>query len=199
MEGNFIGAAIAVLVAMIFDGLDGRIAKMLHATSDFGRELDSLADIVSFGIAPAMLLYGFGLKDIGVLGWLMAILFVTAGAVRLALFNIRSVTGYYLGLPITTTGGMVASLVISRVELPAWGWVIAVILLATLMVSRIHYPEMKHLTVRSIGLWKISLFIGVAIVAVWVNPKQAILLPFIIYILYGVIDWGLSKVRIIEG
>ena len=94
MEGNFCGAAVAVLVAMLFDGLDGRIARILHATSDFGRELDSLADIVSFGMAPAVILYGIGLKDLGVLGWLMIILFTTAGAVRLALFNVRPATGY---------------------------------------------------------------------------------------------------------
>jgi len=179
--------------------LDGWIARILHATSDFGEKLDSLADIVSFGMAPAVILYGIGLKDLGVLGWLMTILFTAAGAVRLALFNVRSVTGYYVGLPITTAGGMVASLVISRVDLPAWGWVIVVILLVTLMVSRVRYPEMKHLPVRGIGLWTISLFIVVAIAATLVNPKQAILMPFIIYILYGIKDWGLSKVRIIEG
>ena len=199
MEGNFCGAAVAVLVAMLFDGLDGRIARILHATSDFGRELDSLADIVSFGMAPAVILYGIGLKDLGVLGWLMIILFTTAGAVRLALFNVRPATGYYVGLPITTAGGMVASLVISRVDLPASGWVIVVILLATLMASRVRYPEMKHLTVRGIGLWKISLFIVVAIAATLANLRQAILLPFIIYILYGIKDWALSKLRIMKG
>ena len=94
---------------------------------------------------------------------------------------------------------MVASLVMSRVDLPASGWVIVVILLATLMASRVRYPEMKHLTVRGIGLWKISLFIVVAIAATLANLRQAILLPFIIYILYGIKDWALSKVRIMKG
>jgi len=206
MEGNFYGAALAIVLAIIFDGLDGWTARILHATSDFGGKLDSLADIVSFGMAPTVILYGIGLKELGILGWLVAILFPIAGAIRLALFKIGSVTGYFVGLPITAAGGMIASLVISRVDFTAWGLIIVVILLATLMVSRIRYPDMKRLNVRNIRLWKILLFIGVAIgVAIGVviavalvDPKHLILLPSTIYILYGVKDWVLSKVHIIK-
>ena len=202
MEGNFFGAAVAVVVAILFDGLDGWTARILHATSDFGGKLDSLADIVSFGIAPAVILYGIGLKDLGILGWLVAILFPIAGAVRLALFKVGSVTGYFVGLPITAAGGTAVSLVISRVDFTAWGLAIVVILLATLMVSRVRYPNMRHLNVRDIRLWKILLFIGVAIgvaIAVaLVDPKHLIFLPSIIYILYGIKDWVLAKVRIIK-
>ena len=199
MEGNFYGAAVAVVVAIIFDGLDGWTARILHATSDFGGKLDSLADVVSFGMAPALILYGVGLKDLGILGWLVAILFPIAGAIRLALFKIGSATGHFVGLPITAAGGMAASLVISRVDFPALGLAIVVIILATLMVSRVHYPDMKRLNVRDTRLWKILLFIGLAIAVTLVNPKQLIFLPCTIYILYGFKGWIFSKVRIMKG
>ena len=203
MEGNFYGAAVAVVVALLFDGLDGWIARILHATSEFGGKLDSLADVVSFGIAPAVILYGVGLKDIGILGWLVAILFPIAGAVRLALFKAGSATGYFVGLPITAAGGIAVSLVISRVDFAAWGLAIVVILLATLMVSQVRYLNMRHLNFRAIRRWKILLFIGVvigvAIAVTLVDPRHLIFLPSIIYILYGIKDWVLSKVRIIKG
>ena len=203
MEGNFYGAAVAVVVAILFDGLDGWIARILHATSDFGGKLDSLADIVSFGIAPAVILYGTGLNDLGTLGWLVAILFPIAGAVRLALFKAGSVTGYFVGLPITAAGGIAVSLVISRVDFTAWGLAIVVSLLAISMVSRVHYPDLKRLNVRDIRLWKILLFIGVAtgaaIAVALVDPRLLFFLPSAIYILYGIKDWVLSKVRIIKG
>jgi len=203
MEGNFLGAAIAVMVAMPFDALDGWTAGILHADSDFGGRLDSLADIISFGMAPAVILYGTGLKDLGIVGWIVAILFPVAGGVRLARFQAVSVTGYFVGLPITAAGGMVASLVISRVDFPALVWVIVVILLATLMVSRIRYPHIKRVNFRDMMLWKILLFVGVAIgviIAVTlVDPKHLILLPPIVYILYGIKDWLLHKARIIKG
>lgn len=199
MEGNFYGAAIAVMVALLFDGLDGWIARRLHTTSDFGGKLDSLADIVSFGIAPAVILYGIGLKELGILGWLVVILFLIAGAVRLALFKPGSVTGYFVGLPITAAGGTAVSLVISRVDFTAWSLATVLILLATLMVSRVHYPDMKRLNVRDIKLWKILLLIGIAIAVALVDLKYLIFLPFVIYILYGIKGWVLSKVCIIKG
>jgi len=199
LEGSFYGAAIAVLVAILFDGLDGWIARRLHATSDFGGKLDSLADIVSFGVAPAVILYNVGLKELGILGWLVVILFLIAGVVRLALFKPGLATGYFVGLPITAAGGAAASLVISRVDFPAWGLAIVVIPLAALMVSRIHYPDMKRLNVRDIKLWKVLLVIGIAIAVTLVDLRYLIFLPSAIYILYGLKNWGLSKVCIIKG
>ena len=132
----------------------------------------------------------------------MAILFPIAGAVRLALFKAGAVPGYFVGLPTTAAGGLAAAMVISRVDFPASGWAIVMILLATLMVSRVRYPDMKRLNARDIRRWKILLFIGVAIGVViavtLVNPRYLLPLPAIIYILYGIKDWVLSKVRIIK-
>ena len=204
MEGSFYGAAVAVVVAMLFDGLDGWIARRLHTSSDFGGKLDSLADIISFGIAPAVILYGIGLKDLGILGWLAAILFPIAGAVRLARFKAISVNGYFEGLPITAAGGIAVSLVISRVDFAAWSLAIVVILLAILMVSRVRYPHLMRLNVRNIRIWKILLFIGVITIGIVITVTLAdlrhlIFLPSIIYILYGIKDWVFSKTRIIKG
>ncbi|MFC2019193.1 CDP-diacylglycerol--serine O-phosphatidyltransferase [Chloroflexota bacterium] len=202
VEGNYYGATLAVMVAIFFDGLDGWTAGMLHATSDFGEKLDSLADIVSFGVAPAIILYGIGLKDLGILGWIVAILFPIAGAVRLALFKAGAVPGYFVGLPTTAAAGTVVALMLGRVDFPAWGWAIVIILLATLMVSRVRYPNIKCLNARGIRLWKILLFIGVVIGAVvavtLVNPRYLFVLPAIVYILHGIKEWALSKVRIVK-
>ena len=195
MEGNYYRAAVAVLVAMLFDGLDGWLAKILHTTSDFGAKLDSLADIVSFGIAPAVILYGIVLNDLGILGWIVVILFITAGAIRLALFNFKATPSYFVGLPITAAGGITAALVISGVDIPVWGWSIILILLATLMVSRVRYPDIKRLPAGGSIPWEISLFIGAGIAVALVNPKHLIFLPFLIYLVYGIIKWSLSKVN----
>jgi len=194
-EGNYWGAAVAVLVAMLFDGLDGWIAKILHATSTFGEKLDSLADIVSFGMAPAMILYGIGLKDIPDFGWAVVILFPLAGAIRLALFNSRLDTGYFIGLPITSAGGITAALVVSGVDLPIAGWVIVAVLLTTLMVSRVRYPDLKRFNVRYARIWEIILLILAITAVALINPKHLLFLPFIIYILYGFKNWALAKVR----
>ena len=194
-EGNYWGAAVAILVAMIFDGLDGWMAKILHAVSTFGEKLDSRADIVSFGIAPAMILYGIGLKDIPNFGWVVVIIFPIAGAIRLGLFNSRLSTDYFIGLPITSAGGITAALVVSGVDLPIAVWVIVMVLLTTLMVSRVRYPDIKRLNVRYARIWEIILLIVAVTAVALINPRHLLFLPFIIYILYGFKNWALSKVR----
>ena len=199
MEGNFYWAAIAVLVAMLFDGLDGVLASKLHATSDFGKELDSLADIVSFGTAPAVILYGIGLKEFGIIGSLLAALFLIVGAVRLARFKLRSVTGYFVGLPITVSGSAAASLAISQYNLPPSGWAIVVVLLSALMVSGIRFPDIKHLDFSDIRLRIQLIVIGLTIAVTLINPKKLIFLPFMMYIVYGIVDWGVHKVSTFRG
>ena len=87
MNGHFAGAAIAIFIAMIFDGLDGRVARMTNTQSEFGAEYDSMADMVSFGVAPALVAYNWGLSDMGKLGWLAAFIYVAGAALRLARFN----------------------------------------------------------------------------------------------------------------
>jgi len=107
-------AAIAILVAAIFDALDGKIARATHTTSRFGVEYDSLADLISFGLAPGLMIYLWALKPLGRLGWLAAFLFMVCGALRLARFNtqVESVkSDYFVGLPIPAAAGMLAATV----------------------------------------------------------------------------------------
>ena len=108
MRGDYVTAAPLVAFAMILDTLDGRVARLMDATSDFGVEFDSLADIISFGVAPAVLVFAWGLEPLGRFGWTASFLYVTASAMRLARFNIQT-TGddkrYFLGLPSPAAAG----------------------------------------------------------------------------------------------
>ena len=187
------------MVAILFDGLDGWTAGKLNATSEFGGKLDSLADVVSFGVAPAVILYSVGLKDLGTLGWIVTVLFPIAGAVRLALFKAEAVPGYFVGLPTTAAAGTIAALMLAQTDFPAWVWAVAMVLLAILMVSRVLYPNIKYLHAGNIRLWKILLFavvaIGAVIAVTWLNPRYLFFLPAMVYILYGIKNWVLAKVR----
>ena len=114
VNGAINAAAIAILVAAIFDALDGKIARATHTTSRFGVEYDSLADLISFGLAPGLMIYLWALKPLGRLGWLAAFLFMVCGALRLARFNtqVDSVkSDYFVGLPIPAAAGMLAATV----------------------------------------------------------------------------------------
>src|SRR5690606_2033527 len=98
-------AAMMVIIGMFLDGLDGRVARMLNAQSEFGKELDSLSDVVSFGVAPALIMYVAVLHDMGVVGWIITAVFPFCGALRLARFNVEpGLPGFFIGLPITAAG-----------------------------------------------------------------------------------------------
>ena len=110
MKGQFDSAAVAIFVAMIADGLDGRVARLMKAQSAFGAQYDSLADMVSFGVAPALVLFSWSLFNLGKFGWIAAFLFVSATALRLARFNTQVVDKrYFQGLPSPSAAGIIAS------------------------------------------------------------------------------------------
>jgi len=141
MEKEFLLAAVMILVCMILDGMDGKVARRLDAASPFGKELDSLADLVSFGVAPAILVYTFKLAELGVLGLIIALGFALCGAIRLAKFNTLNITGYFIGVPITAAGSLVAVMVLIGDIIPLFVFVTVVLLLAYLMVSNIRVPK----------------------------------------------------------
>lgn len=152
MNGNYDIAAWFILIAAVFDGLDGRIARLTGTTSKFGVEYDSLADLVAFGVAPSLLMYAWALKPFGKFGWLAAFLFVVCGALRLARFNVQINTvesKSFHGLPIPAAAGMVASCVLLFYYLGGSGTIkkVSVLLLiyglAYLMVSNIRYYSFK--------------------------------------------------------
>ncbi len=152
IDGKFIAAAYAIVIAGIFDNLDGKIARATHSTSQFGVEFDSLADLVSFGVAPGLMMYLWALSPLGRIGWLAAFLFVVCGALRLARFNTQVGTvssGYFTGLPIPAGAGINAVVVLFYHRLgygePINPMVALILLycLSFLMVSTIKYPSFK--------------------------------------------------------
>ncbi|MBU2761997.1 CDP-diacylglycerol--serine O-phosphatidyltransferase [Acidithiobacillus caldus] len=154
VHGHFRVAAIAIFIAMILDGLDGRVARMTGTQSAFGAEYDSLADVIAFGVAPALLVLLWGLQDYGKFGWLGAFVYTACGALRLARFNsqVHSASKrYFQGLPIPTAAAVLTSLVWVAVgERHPWLTRVAevlalvlVYLLALLMVSNIRYRSFK--------------------------------------------------------
>ena len=152
INGRFVAAAWAIFIALVLDGLDGRIARITHSTSDFGMQYDSLADLVSFGVAPGLLVYLWALQPYKQFGWVAAFLFVVCGALRLARFNVQ--TGsmdprYFNGLPIPAAAMMIATSIAFYYQIGEWApekhkyILVMIYLLSFLMVSNIKYASFK--------------------------------------------------------
>jgi CDP-diacylglycerol--serine O-phosphatidyltransferase len=153
-NGQFEKAAAAIIAGAVLDGLDGRVARMTRTTTKFGVEYDSLADLVTFGVAPAFLVYGWALSQFGRWGWLAAFLFLICGALRLARFNVQVNTvekGKFNGLPIPAAATFVASIILLFYYLGGSGnfkhiaLLLAIYVLAFLMVSTVKYNSFKDL------------------------------------------------------
>jgi CDP-diacylglycerol--serine O-phosphatidyltransferase len=196
---HFEVAAKAIGAAVVLDGLDGRIARMTNTVSDFGREMDSLADVITFGIAPAVLAYTWGVHFVapgGFLldhraGYFLAFLFLLCGAVRLARFNVqtnpvpknpgRPDRKYFVGLPIPAAAGMVAAIVYASDSVPLQGWMFSaawltlLALLSFLMVSTWRYPSFKEIHMTGPRSPLLVIFAGALILLIW-NYSQAVLL-----------------------
>lgn len=180
MQGNYDFAAQAIGVAIILDALDGRIARLTNSTSGFGLQLDSLADVISFGIAPSILAFFWGLQNVDYrLGWTAAFTFTICGAMRLARFNVQAGSlKHFVGLPIPAGGGAVAAIVHFfgaplKNSLTSSLMVAVVLLLAFLMISTFKYNSLKNLT-----LGKKSHF-------------TILILALIVALIYNYSDWSL--------
>lgn len=143
---NYVAAALLILIAVVMDSLDGRVARRLDSTTSIGKELDSLCDLVSFGVAPALLIYSQLLADkLMVAGLLVVLVYIACGAFRLARFNVSGAPDYFVGVPITFSGLFLAIVSLLAVYLPAyfpvWLIVLLVLLLSYLMVSSIRVPK----------------------------------------------------------
>lgn len=134
-------AATAILLAMVLDGMDGKVARKLDVTSNFGKELDSLCDLVSFGVAPAILVYSSSLQNMGHIGLLIAVNFALCGAVRLARFNVLNISTHFIGVPITFAGSLMALAILLSNKLPLIVFPILTLLLSYLMVSNLKVPK----------------------------------------------------------
>jgi CDP-diacylglycerol---serine O-phosphatidyltransferase len=213
MDGNFVAAAVAIYIAMVLDGLDGRVARMTSTESEFGKQYDSLADMVSFGLAPALVFYLWGVKQLaelgwlwGKLGWLVAFFFAVAAALRLARYNSRVGTAdkrYFEGLPSPSAAAVVAALVWLSTVLEASG-VFAMVagLLVTamagaLMVSRFAYYSGKDLNLGGRIPFAYVLLIPAVFILISLNPPTVLFLLFFGYSLSapGVSLWRLLRRR----
>lgn len=139
VQGKYHVAALLIIFAALMDRADGKVARMFNVTSEFGKELDSLCDIVSFGVAPAVLVWGLSLSQLGNIGYLLAVLFPISGAYRLARFNVSELDGVFQGIPITVAGGLLSLSVLAnpKYEYHIIFYSLTVIILSFLMVSNI--------------------------------------------------------------
>ncbi len=197
-------AAIAVFFAMFFDGFDGRVARLTKTQSQFGMELDSLADVISFGIVPAMIVYKWALAPLGFLGTFISFAFAACGALRLARFNVlaqRSPHGggsrFFVGLPIPLAGSMLMSLIVAhyaatREALDAANTVpiaTLVILLALLMVSTVRYRTFKdvRLSRKSLVIFMVICAAGITI-GTQFHPAYVLVAYFSAYLVFGLVE-----------
>ncbi|MGD9679170.1 MAG: CDP-diacylglycerol--serine O-phosphatidyltransferase [Vulcanibacillus sp.] len=198
-EGLVEYAAIMVIISMFLDSLDGRIARLFNTQSDFGKELDSLSDIISFGVAPAFIMYEVILKDLGILGIFLVILFPVVGALRLARFNVKpGVPGYFIGLPITAAGGILATITLYYEIFNSVALVFIMVFLSYLMISNIKYPNFKKVGLPRAVIWVTPLIILIVVILALIFPNQfskIAFLPLGLYALYG-IKKSFKKIRV---
>jgi CDP-diacylglycerol--serine O-phosphatidyltransferase len=188
-------SAYAIVVAAVFDQLDGRVARFTNSTSRFGAEYDSLSDLVSFGIAPGILLFLWSLEPFGRVGWLASFFYVACGALRLARFNVQAASmekAYFQGLPIPMAAGIVASSVLAfedlELEAPhSWGLLVMTFLLGFVMVSNFRYRSFKDIDFRH-RLPFTYLVVGVFIFAlVAIRPETSLFVLFLTYAILGAV------------
>ena len=191
-KGNFVSASWLILLALIFDGLDGRIARMTKTTSQFGVEFDSLADIISFGIAPAMLLYFFIGDEFGRFGILISAIYVIFGAIRLARFNISTAKtdpNVFIGLPIPTAAIFLSMwiLLFHKYTLETYGIVLLVLTLciAVLMVSNFRYPSFKKVQLDKPMVFKTMIILMLTASLLYLFSAEGFAIILLGYILYG--------------
>ncbi len=192
-HGQYVPAALLVYIAMVFDYLDGDMARRLGGSSEFGMELDSLADVVSFGVAPAVLLYSVYLQGFwSVTGALVAAFFALCGALRLARFNVHHVSGSFQGLPIPAAGHFVVSFVFAGIALPAWLMSLVTVGTGLLMISSVPFGNLKTLKKGNLNKVRAFALLGVAFTLVAVLRQSALLAGISIYIASGFLhfDWG---------
>lgn len=204
-SGDFLTAAVCIVVAHISDGLDGRIARLTRTTSEFGVQYDSLADLVAFGVAPAILAYNWALGPWGHWGWLAASLYVTCGALRLARFNTQIShvdKGVFVGLPIPAAADMIAATVLLYFFFGGEGetskhllLLLLIYGLALLMVSNIGYSSFKEVDWRSRQPFYMLVGVVVLVMVVVAQPQVSLFLVMSTYVVSGPLGWVRDRLR----
>ena len=204
LNNHFQAAAIAIILAGIFDALDGRVARMTNTCSRFGVEFDSLADLISFGLAPGILIYIWALKPFGRIGWLASFLYVVCGALRLARFNCQvhtSESKSFTGLPIPAAAATISSFIIinqlimvSDERKPIWIAILAYTL-AFLMVSTIRYRSLKQLNLKEKKPFHVLVMMLLFLLIVAAEPRVMFFLIFLGYVISGPTEMFLRHVK----
>jgi len=188
--GRFEAAAISIFIAMIMDGLDGRVARMTNTQSDFGKEYDSLVDMVSFGLAPALVVYEWALQPLGKVGWLAAFFYAATTALRLARFNSQADTAdkrFFQGLASPAAAALIAGMVwlgddygIKGTDISLLAWFLTIVA-GALMVSNIRYRSFKDIDLKGRVPFIKIFFIVLIFVFISLDPPQMLFLIFLLY------------------
>jgi CDP-diacylglycerol--serine O-phosphatidyltransferase len=203
MRGEFEMAAPFIGIAFILDSLDGRIARMTNTTSAFGVELDSLADVISFGLAPALLTFAWGLSELGKVGWAAGFVYVSAAAMRLARFNIQSAAQldkrFWVGMPSPAAAGVLASTVY------AWPYplsgqqgigALAVVLIpAVLMVSTVRFRSFKTINFGWTPSWRGPFMFVLVIVFIAIQPRITLAILAYAYLISPLVEAAINRAR----
>ncbi|HFD12182.1 MAG TPA: CDP-diacylglycerol--serine O-phosphatidyltransferase [Crenotrichaceae bacterium] len=194
INGRYESAAVAIIVALVLDGLDGRVARLTNTQSDFGAQYDSMADVVSFGVAPAILMYTWALAPLGKLGWVAAFVHMAGGALRLARFNVQLEVDdkrFFQGLPSPAAGGVLACFVWVSFEYAfGYNWLPYAILVLTaatglLMVSNLRYYSFKDIDLRGKVPFVVACGVMFAFSIIFAQPPATLFLLFLGYALSG--------------
>ena len=199
VNGDFTLAAISIMVAMLWDTLDGRVARLTNTQSAFGAEYDSLSDLVSFGVAPALLVYEWSLSDLGRIGWLAAFIYLVCAALRLARFNTQVGAAdkrYFQGLPSPAAAGVIASMIwlkfwnfeyfdIGVVSFSYYIGIAITILCGLLMVSNVRYFSFKEFDSKNKTSFRFLLLSVISLILLLYKPNIVLFTGFFIYMLSG--------------
>ncbi len=198
IKGNFDNAAIATFIAMIMDTLDGRVARLTHTQTAFGAELDSLSDMVSFGIAPALMLYTWGVGSLGKTGWLVSFIYTVAVALRLARFNTQLAVSdkrFFRGLPCPAGAAVVVSAIWSCYEYGLQGRTthiasaIIAVLISLLMISNLAYYSFKDFDLKNKVPFIVIVAVALFFVLISVDPPIILLVVSVTFAVSGMVLW----------
>ncbi len=203
MNGKFEAAAVAIFVAMLFDGLDGTVARLTNTQSAFGVQYDSLSDMVSFGVAPAVVAFSWMLFTLGKLGWAAAFVYASCAALRLARFNIQVEQAdpkYFIGLASPSAAGLVAAMVWTGYDAEptrvlAYTAALVTALAGLLMVTSIHYRSIKGLDLKGRVPFITILAVVLALVIISIDPPRVLLIMALLYAASAPAQWVWEKIR----
>lgn len=194
MNGDFAAAAVAIFVAMVLDGLDGRVARMTNTQSEFGAQYDSLSDVISFGLAPSLVMYQWSLSSMGKLGWLAAFVYTAGAALRLARFNVQLAVAdkrYFVGLASPSAAAIVAGMVWVGYDMGLDGhslnWLTFILTAGAglLMVSNVRYYSFKEFNLKDKVPFMAMLVVVLIFVLVSTDPPKVLFAAFLLYALSG--------------